>query len=74
MISFSRSGMVQMMLLRWSVGQRVPYMKLSQSEAEADAQIFVKSKAREKRRTIPILISSPASKILILSPNAILPP
>ena len=48
------------MLLRWSVEQRVPYMKLSQSEAEVVAQIFVKSKVREKRRTILILLFSPA--------------
>ena len=52
------SGIVQMILLRWSVGQRVPYMKLSQSEALADAQMFVKSKVRGKRRAI--LIFSPA--------------
>ena len=44
LISFSRSGIVQMMLLRWSVGQRLPYMKLSQSEA--DAQILEKSKVK----------------------------
>ena len=42
-----------MMLLRWSVGQRVPYMKLSQSEAEAKIQnVFVKSKVMEKSETI----------------------
>ena len=48
-----------MILLRWSVGQRVPYMKLSQSEAEAKIQIFVKSKVREKSETILVLIWSP---------------
>ena len=49
-----------MMLLRWSVEQRVPYMKLSQSEAEAVAQIFVKSKEREKRRNILSMVSPSA--------------
>ena len=68
LISFSRSGMAQMMLLRLSVGQRLPYMKLSQSEAEADSQIFVKSKVREKSSTILNLdfVSTLSLKVLIL--------